>query len=204
VDVAISLRAGWQPAELARAFLDGGARWIQVRAKDLASNRFLDLCDTIVAAAEPYEALVIVNDRPDLALMSGAAGVHVGQDDLPPAVVRHLLGSAAVVGCSTHTTEQIERASAGPVTYIAIGPVFGTRTKETGYTAVGLARVAEAVTRSRGLPVTAIGGIRLDNAASVWTAGASSVAVISDLLEGGDPAGRVRAYLQVAAKVSRL
>jgi thiamine-phosphate pyrophosphorylase len=184
--------------------MDGGARCVQIRAKDLPSNRFLELCDMIAGEADPYGALVIVNDRPDLALMSNAAGVHVGQDDLPPAQVRSLLGPTAVVGLSTHTNEQIESASGEPVSYIAIGPVFGTRTKDTGYDAVGLARVTEATRRSRDLPVVAIGGITLDTAASVWAAGASGVAVISDLLEGGDPAARVRAYLQTAASVTRL
>lgn len=192
-------RAGWPPAELARAFLDGGARCLQVRGKALPTDRFLELCDTIVRTAAPYGADVIVNDRPDLALMSGAAGVHVGQDDLPPAAVRRLLGPAAVIGFSTHTSDQIERGAEQPVNYIAIGPVFGTRTKETGYEVVGLDHVSEAGRRSRGLPVVAIGGITLETAPSVWLAGASSVAVISDLLQGDDPAGRVRAYLKAAA-----
>ena len=82
--MALSQRAGWQPADLARAFMDGGARCIQIRAKDLASDRFLELCDRLVGVADPYGAVVIVNDRPDLAVMANAAGVHVGQDDLPP------------------------------------------------------------------------------------------------------------------------
>lgn len=197
--MALSSRVGWTPADLARAFMDGGAQCVQVRAKDLPSNRFLDLCDTIVGVANPYRAVVIVNDRPDLALMSTAAGVHVGQEDLPPAQVRSLLGPAAVIGFSTHTDDQIERAAEEPISYIAIGPVFGTRTKETGYNAVGLAQVTEAMRRSKGLPIVAIGGITLETAASVWAAGASSVAVISDLLEGGDPTARVRAYLRTAA-----
>jgi thiamine-phosphate pyrophosphorylase len=204
VDVGVALRAGWKPEDLARAFMDGGARCLQIRAKDLPSNRFLDLCDTITSVAKPYDAAVIVNDRPDLALMSNAAGVHVGQEDLPPSQVRSLLGPAAVVGFSTHTTDQIEQASGEPVSYIAIGPVFGTRTKETGYDAVGLTQVTEAARRSKGLPIVAIGGITLDTATAVWRAGASSVAVISDLLEGADPAGRVRAYLRAAASVARL
>ena len=202
--MAVSLRAGWAPEDLARAFLDGGARCVQIRAKGLASNRLLDLCDAMTEAARPYDALVIVNDRPDMALMSRAGGVHLGQDDLPPSVVRRLLGPAAVVGFSTHTNEQLDGASAEPVTYVAIGPVFGTSTKETGYSAVGLAQVSEAARRSKGLPVVAIGGITLERAASVWAAGASSVAVITDLLRGGDPAARVRAYLRMAASMTRL
>ena len=82
------MRAGWQPVELARAFLEGGAQCIQVRAKTISSDRFLELCDEIIAAARSYGAAIVINDRADLALMSGAPGVHVGQDDLPVDAVR--------------------------------------------------------------------------------------------------------------------
>jgi thiamine-phosphate pyrophosphorylase len=191
--------AGWEIPDLAQAFLDGGARLIQLRAKHLPSAAFLALCDTLVRNAEPYRASIIVNDRVDLALMSGAAGVHVGQDDLAPLAARQLLGPAAIVGYSTHTTAQIEAASIEPVTYVAVGPVFGTHTKATGYEPVGLDLVAAAARLSRGLPVVAIGGITLETAPDVVAAGASGVAVISDLLVGGDPRRRVEAYLRVLA-----
>jgi len=127
-------------------------------------------------------------------MMSGAAGVHVGQDDLAPSAARRLLGPAAIVGYSTHTSAQIEAASIEPVTYVAVGPVFGTHTKATGYEPVGLELVAEAARLSRGLPVVAIGGITLDTAVEVLAAGASGVAVIGDLFVGGDPKARVTAY----------
>ena len=179
---------------MATAFLDGGAMLIQVRAKQLPSGSFLTLCDTVVRAAEAYGAAVIVNDRADLALMSGAAGVHVGQEDLAPRDVRTLLGPTAIVGHSTHTQEQLEAAASEPVSYIAIGPVFGTQTKATGYEPIGLTMVAEAVRLSKGLPVVAIGGITVENAPAVIAAGASAVAVIGDLLVGGDPKARVDAY----------
>lgn len=180
-------------------FLDGGARLIQLRAKHLPSAAFLALCDTLVRGAEPYRASIVVNDRVDLALMSGAAGVHVGQDDLAPLAARQLLGPAAIVGYSTHTTAQIEAASIEPVTYVAVGPVFGTHTKATGYEPVGLDLVAAAARLSRGLPVVAIGGITLETAPAVIAAGASGVAVISDLLVGGDPRARVAAYCRILA-----
>jgi thiamine-phosphate pyrophosphorylase len=137
---------------------------------------------------------VIVNDRVDLARLSGAAGVHVGQDDIPPGAARAQLGPAAIVGFSTHTIEQIEAAAREPVTYIAVGPVFGTTTKATGYDAVGLDLVRTAVARAGGLPVVAIGGITLQRVPEVLASGASGVAVISDLMSGGDPASRVAAY----------
>jgi thiamine-phosphate pyrophosphorylase len=123
--------------------------------------------------------------------------VHVGQEDLAPAAVRVIVGDTAIVGLSTHTTEQMDRAIREPVNYVAVGPVFGTATKATGYEPVGLEWVREAARRAtvRGVPLVAIGGITLENAASVLDAGAASVAVISDLLSTGDPEARVRAYL---------
>jgi thiamine-phosphate pyrophosphorylase len=110
------------------------------------------------------------------------------------------MGPGAVVGVSTHTVAQIEAAVREPITYIAVGPVFGTYTKDTGYTAVGLELVSRAVLLAGQTPVVAIGGITLENAASVIEAGASSVAVIGDLLATGDPRGRARAFLQSLAQ----
>jgi thiamine-phosphate pyrophosphorylase len=167
-----------------------------LRAKQLPSGRFLTLCDRVVRAAEPYRAAMIVNDRADLAALSRAAGVHVGQDDLAPEAARALVGESAIVGLSTHTPEQIESALAQPITYLAIGPVFGTTSKDTGYTAVGLDMVKTAARLSRGMPVVAIGGITLETAPAVIEAGASCVAVIGDLVAGGDPRGRIAAYIR--------
>ena len=196
VDVDVAGRAGWRPQDLARAYLDGGALFLQLRAKHLPAGLFLDLCDTVVQAAEPYGAEVIVNDRVDLARMSGAAGAHVGQDDLPPADARLQLGPGAIVGFSTHSVSQIEAALREPITYLAVGPVFGSVTKDTGYAAVGLHLVATAARLADGaVPVVAIGGITLEHAPAVIRAGASCVAVIGDLLASGDPSARVRAYL---------
>ncbi len=126
--------------------------------------------------------------------MSGAAGAHVGQEDIPPAAARRILGPGAVIGHSTHTTAQIEAAVREPISYLAIGPVFGTLTKNTGYESVGLEMVSQAARLARGLPVVAIGGITLETARSVIAAGAAGVAVIGDLLAGGTPQARVAAY----------
>jgi thiamine-phosphate pyrophosphorylase len=201
VDVDAAAAAGWAPADLARAFLDGGAPLIQIRAKQLASGPLLALCDSLVALARPYDASIIVNDRADVARMSGAAGVHVGQDDVPPAAARAMLGDGATIGVSTHGRAQVEAALPLPVDYIAVGPVFGTRTKETGYDAVGLAVVSEAARLAGARPVVAIGGITLETAPAVIAAGAGAVAVIGDLLAGGDPAARVAAYLRAIRQV---
>lgn len=147
----------------------------------------------IVTIAREHDARVIVNDRADIARLVNAAGVHVGQDDLRPRDARSLLGDEALVGLSTHTLAQIEDAADEPLDYIAVGPVFGTATKATGYEPVGLPMVQAAMARGR--PVVAIGGVTLETAASVIVAGAASVAVISDLLATGDPTTRVREYM---------
>lgn len=200
LNVDVAGASGWTPADLATAFLDGGAPIIQLRAKDLASAPFLDLCDLVVELAEPYGATVIVNDRADLAKMSKAGGVHVGQEDLAPSAARAILGPGAMIGYSTHTLEQVDAAATEPVDYIAVGPVFGTRSKSTGYDAVGLDFVAAASARVD-RPIVAIGGITLATAPKVLAAGATGVAVISDLLADGDPAARVAAYLRAMRQV---
>ena len=197
VDAGSATCAGLTPVHLARAYLDGGARLLQLRAPGADTRTQFEWARDIVALAAPRGARVVVNDRCDVALMSGAAGVHVGQDDLPATAVRKLLGPAAVVGLSTHDAPQLEDALAQPISYLAVGPVLDTRTKDTGYAAVGLEAVRRAARAAGGLPVVAIGGITLDTAPAVIAAGAASVAVVSDLLAGGDPAGRVRAYLDV-------
>ena len=195
LDAGVAAARGWDALDLGRAFLDGGARLIQLRAKSADLRAVLTLAESLVRLAEPAHAQVIVNDRADVARLAGAAGVHVGQDDLEPADARAIIGDSGLVGLSTHTTDQIDAAAAAPIDYLAIGPVFDTITKYTGYAAVGLERVRHAAERSQ-RPVVAIGGITLETAPAVIAAGASAVAVISDLVASGDPAARVHEYLQ--------
>jgi thiamine-phosphate pyrophosphorylase len=201
VDVDASRRAGWRPLDVAKAFLAGGARFLQLRAKSAGSAEFLDLAAAIVELGSPEGADLIVNDRADVARLSGAAGVHVGQNDLSPRDVRTVVGDRGAVGLSTHTVEQIGRALEQPVSYLAIGPVFGSVTKSTGYDRVGLVMVGEAArrARARSLPLVAIGGITLFTAPSVIDAGADAVAVVGDLLTTGNPEARVRDYLRALA-----
>ena len=130
---------------LADAYLAGGARFIQIRSKHAASAAFLGMCEDVVARARKAGATVIVNDRADIAKLSAADGVHVGQDDLDPASARRILGGAAIVGVSTHSADQVRAAAGMAVDYIAVGPIFGTSTKDTGYRGVGTAFVSEAV-----------------------------------------------------------
>jgi len=196
IDVESCVRAGRMPLDVARAFLSGGARWMQLRAKGWGSGAMLDLASAMQAEAARAGATLIVNDRADVAALAGAGGVHLGQDDLSPADARRLVGPQAIVGWSTHTAEQVTAALGLPISYLAIGPVFGTGTKDTGYEAVGLeaVRAAAAAAAPVGVPVVGIGGITLERAPAVIAAGASSVAVISDLLVG-DPEARVRAFI---------
>ena len=204
VDCDIARANGWTVPALARACFDGGARLVQVRAKTLAAGELLDVCEQVAADATSCGATIVVNDRADVARLVSGAGVHVGQDDLPPALARAVVGPNAIVGFSTHTVAQVDAALGEPISYLAVGPVFGTRTKETGYDAVGLDLVryaAGAVARGRPqaapTPVVAIGGITLDRARSVIDSGAASVAVISDLFTTGDPAARVAEFVHV-------
>lgn len=197
-DADVCAGAGWRLPDFAAACLDGGATLLQVRAKQLSGREFLDVAEAIVALARPAGGTVIINDRADIARLSGASGVHVGQEDLRPFAVRRIVGGAAVVGLSTHSDAQLADALEEPVSYVAIGPVFGTATKNTGYDPRGLEVVLAAAEAARAhqLPLVAIGGITLSRARMVIEAGAQSVAVISDLLSTGDPAGRVREFLR--------
>jgi thiamine-phosphate pyrophosphorylase len=201
VDAAAA--AGWAPLALATRFFDGGATVVQLRAKQLASGALLEMAEALVSAAGPYGAHVIVNDRVDVAALSRAAGAHVGQDDLAPADARRQLGPDAILGVSTHDDAQFARALREPVTYIAVGPIFGTRTKDTGYAPVGLDLVRAARRVDPAVSIVAIGGITLESAQSVLDAGATSVAVIGDLLVSGDPRARVEQYVQELARLRR-
>lgn len=196
IDFTLCARRGIAPEDLAGACLRGGARLLQVRQKEGGSHDFLALVEAVVALARPYGARIIVNDRADVALMGGADGVHVGQQDLPPADARLVLGGAATIGLSTHDEAQIDAALDTDVDYIAVGPIFATLTKETGYSARGVALLRHAA--GRGKPIVAIGGITLDRAPELVSAGATAVAVMSDLL-AGDPEERTRQYVRALA-----
>lgn len=208
IDADLCRRAGYEPLALADAFLAGGATLIQWRAKHLPAAEFLETAERLVARAGTA-ARVIVNDRADIAALSGAAGVHLGQEDLSVADARALVGHAAMIGLSTHSTAQVrealrpgaegaDRRPGAPVSYIAVGPVFETATKDTGYQAVGLALVTEArqAASEHGVPLVAIGGITLARAAEVLAAGADSVCVISDLVNG-DPREKVARFMDL-------
>lgn len=166
------------------AWLSAGIRIIQLRAKTSPSGPVLERAERLSDLCRQAGAIFIVNDRADIARLSGADGVHVGQDDLSPAQARMVLHPGAMVGISTHNAEQLTRAVDEAVDYVAIGPVFATSSKERPDPVVGLdgVRLAHSIATPKALPVVAIGGITLDRAPLVIEAGAHSVAVISDLL----------------------
>lgn len=191
------LPEGRTAEDVVRAWLRAGVRLIQLRAKTMDGGPLLDLADRLAAEAAAQGATFIINDRVDIALLSGAAGVHLGQTDLPVADARRLMGADAVIGLSTHDTRQAATALTEPVSYIAVGPVFPTRSKANPDPVVGLdgVRSVAAAARAIGVPVVAIGGITLSSARAVIEAGASSVAVISDLM-AGEIEERARAFLR--------
>lgn len=197
IDTALCGARGVDPATAGAACLRAGARLLQLRVKTGSTREFLALADALVAAAAPCGALVIVNDRADIARMAGAAGVHLGQDDLPPEHARTVIGRG-IIGLSTHDERQVDRAARASVDYIAVGPIHATGSKATGYDPRGTGLVRYAA--STGAPVVAIGGITLARARDVLAAGAAAVAVISDLLVTGDVEARMREYLSALAR----
>ncbi len=162
--------------------IEGGATLIQLREKYASPRSFYVEAAKALEIARRHDVKIIINDRADIALALKADGVHLGQDDLPPAEARKILGADAIIGFSTHNPAQAIRAAAMPIDYLAIGPVFTTSTKENPDETVGLNGV-EIVRNSVGdFPLTAIGGINFENFTEVFNAGADSVAIISDLL----------------------
>lgn len=161
---------------LARA----GCRLVQLRAKDLSTREFLAWAETAVEASRASDIAFIINDRADVALLSGASGVHVGEDDLSVAGARRVLGDDAIIGLSTHTIEQAKRADRMAVDYVAIGPVYATESKASAGAPLGVDYV-ENVRDIVQKPLVAIGGITLDHAPELLAAGIDGLAVISAL-----------------------
>ena len=160
----------------------GGASLIQLREKQLPARDFYEQAQAALTVAERNGVRLIINDRVDVALVVGAHGVHLGQDDLPPVTARKLLGPTGIVGYSTHNVDQALEAVKQPIDYLAIGPIFQTMTKTDTSPVLGLEGL-RAVRQAIGdFPLVAIGGITHSNARDAIDAGADSVAVISALL----------------------
>jgi thiamine-phosphate pyrophosphorylase len=194
------------PAEAARAIIESGARILQLRHKGHFSRAMFETAEKIGELCRAAGALFVVNDRVDIAMMAHA-GVHLGQDDLSPAAAHRLIGKDAVIGFSTHNEAQIRAAAGEPVDYLALGPLFGTTTKEHPDPTVGLddlRRLRPLITK----PLVAIGGITRLNAPLAFEAGADSVAVIGDLFadcaRAADIGKRTEEWLQLTGSLARV
>jgi thiamine-phosphate pyrophosphorylase len=172
--------------------LRGGASLVQLRVKEPATRPFVEQARALAALLRPTGVPLVINDRVDVALAVGADGVHVGQDDMPAADVRRLMGEHALVGVSATNLTELRAVDAGVADYVGAGPVFATGSKADAAPPLGLAGLAE-LCRESTLPVVAIGGITLANARAIVDSGAAGVSVISAICGAPNPAEAARA-----------
>lgn len=189
----VDTAGGHEPVALARILLACGARILQLRLKNYASRDLLTIATTIAGLCREHNALFIVNDRADIARLSGADGVHVGQDDLLLTAARMVTGDKMLVGVSTHSAEQAREAEAGGADYIGFGAIYSGGLKNVA-NAQGLERL-RAVRAAVKLPIVAIGGITEATAPEVLGAGANAVAIITDIVRAPDIPAKVHALL---------
>jgi len=202
LDIAVTARHSITPLDAAAQLLESGVRILQVRHKGFLSREILETIESVSKMCREAGVLFVVNDRADIARLTGAA-LHLGQDDLPPLAARKITGPDLIIGVSTHNEAQLRAAASEPVDYLAIGPVFGTSTKENPDPTVGL----DELRRLRPLtdrPLVAIGGITRANAKAVFAAGADSVAVIGDLFpDDGNLRARATEWLAMTGSAIR-
>jgi len=180
--------------EFAQQLIGAGVRILQYRDKAGTAAAMLQASRALAQTCSEAGVSCFVNDRPDIALLANATGVHVGQDDLSVAQARTIVGPDRWVGVSTHNREQFARAVASSADYIAIGPIFATKSKVNPDLVVGTDLIRE-LRPMTDKPIVAIGGMRFDRAEEVLRAGADSVAVISDILLAPDPIERARQFV---------
>jgi thiamine-phosphate pyrophosphorylase len=183
------------PVEQARAACAGGASVVQLRAKRAIDRQAVAWGRAIRAVTRQSGTLFLVNDRFDLALVTGADGVHLGQGDLPPGRMPSEAREALLIGRSTHDGVQARDALEEPIDYLAFGPIFGTTSKQSAYEARGLTALGEIAMLAGSRPLVAIGGIDLDRVAEVIRAGADAAAVISAVAAADDPVAATRALV---------
>ena len=201
IDSELVEARGVTPVDVATVLLDGGVRILQYRHKAQFTRARWEEAKEIARLSREAQALCIINDRADIALLLDC-GLHVGQEDLLPVDARQVIGNARTLGLSTHNEQQFQEALSEPVDYIAIGPVFGTSSKRNPDPVVGLdlVRAVRALTQK---PLIAIGGITRESAPLVFEAGADSIAVIGDLyppapLNSEELRGRIREWMTIA------
>jgi thiamine-phosphate pyrophosphorylase len=183
------------PDDCAQELAAAGVRLMQYRDKSASPRDLLRTSRELVSSLKPRGVSLVVNDRPDVAALAGATGVHVGQEDLEPEQARAVVGKEIWVGVSTHNLEQFRRAAATSADYIAVGPIFATTSKHNPDPVVGLEFIRQVRTLTD-KSIVAIGGITLERAASVIAAGADSVAVIRDVVCAAKPGDRARHFLE--------
>jgi thiamine-phosphate pyrophosphorylase len=188
--------------EVAKEMNEVGVRLFQYRNKRGSTREIFQASSGLAAELAERGALFFVNDRPDVAFLSGASGVHVGQNDLPVAESRAVMGKGKLLGISAHNLEQFRAAAETDADYIALGPVFATDSKANPDPVVGTAMIRQA-RRLTKKPIVAIGGITFERAKEVMEAGADSLAIISDVLRAKDPAKRARQFLDLLEPISR-
>lgn len=181
----------------AEAIIDGGAKILQLRAKSLSSKEFLKTARIIRKITKDKGTVFIVNDRVDIALLTDADGVHLGQNDLPVKEARRLLGNNKIIGYSTHNLREALEAVRLPVDYISFGPIFPTKTKEDAQMPKGLKGLSE-VRKAVEIPIVAIGGITETNMAHVLKEGVESVAMISEILTSLDISKKLNRLIAIA------
>ena len=173
-------------AEQVKRLTRGGAKLIQLREKYDSPKDFYEQAKDALEIARKYDVKIIINDRVDIALALKADGVHLGQDDISPEYARKILGEKAIIGFSTHNLKQAVEAVKLPIDYVAIGPIFATKTKRNPDKIIGIEMIKKVREAIGDFPLVAIGGIGLRNFREVLNAGADSVAIISDLLSEAD------------------
>jgi len=198
LDTAAALARDLDPVHAAQDIIDGGARILQFRHKGFLSRQAFTWLEAIAGLTRQAGTTLVVNDRADLARLFGAA-LHLGQDDLPPESARIVTGPQSILGFSTHNEAQLRASASEPVDYVALGPIFGTSTKENPDATVGL----EELRRLRPLSnrsLVAIGGITRATALSVREAGADSLAIVADLFpEDGNLRRRTEEWIRLLA-----
>ncbi|MFN4032833.1 MAG: thiamine phosphate synthase [Fimbriimonadales bacterium] len=187
------------PLETARQVLAGGGRILQLREKCMTTRQLVQLGQAMRALTREYGALLIVNDRLDVALAVEADGVHLGQDDLPTALARKIAGDRFIIGVSAETVDEARRAEADGATYLGVGPMFATTTKPDAGAPVGPERL-RLIKHAVAIPVFGIGGVAPTNARAVLEAGADGVCVISAIVDAPDPRAATQEFIHLLAQ----
>jgi len=196
------LSRGRSDLEVLDALIQGGARIVQLREKEISKREFLDLARAFRERTHAAGMTLIINDHIDICRAAHADGVHLGQDDFPAREARELLGPLAIIGVSTHSVEQALQAKEEGADYINVGPIFATQTKEHSGPPVGI-ELFRQVRKLVDIPITVMGGINLNNVNQLLDAGAERIAVVSAVVGAEDIAGTVKEFRQRIARAKR-